>query len=549
MTCPRCQQDNPSHAKFCLACGDPLGRTGESGPPGAPYAELQRALTEALEQQAATSEVLKLISRSAFDLQPVLETLLENAASICAAEWGVIFRPDHEGYRMAAVYGAPPEFKEFLTRTPIPPGRGSGVGRAALERRPVQVVDVSADPEYRVTEFQRIGGFRTVLAVPMLREGVLLGVFGLHRDEVRAFTEKQIQLVATFADQAAIAIENVRLFNETKEALEQQTATAEILRVISQSPTDVQPVFDAIASSAVRLCASTYGGVSRFDGTNIEQPIAMYNVTDAQMALYRRIFPLAASMETALGESVLTHRTVHVEDTLTERRYMSDSEAIRVARDVLGYRTLLAVPMVHLGQAVGIISVWRREQLPFSPKQIALVETFADQAVIAIENVRLFKELEARNRDLTEAHAKVSEALDQQTATSEVLRVISQSQTDVQPVFDTIVQSAVRLCDAVMGNLQQFDGERMHLFATHNIPPDALELARTHYPMPLDNSRAANRAVLNRAAVNIPDVFEDPNYESDAARIAGWRSVLSVPMLRDGESVGAITVARAATGG
>src|SRR5215471_2321232 len=266
MTCPRCQQDNPSHAKFCLACGVPLRRTSESGPSGMSYVQMQGALTEALEQQTATSEVLKVISRSAFDLQPVLETLLENAARLCAAEWGVIFRPDGDAYRMAAVYGASAEFKEFLTRTPIPPGRGSGVGRAALERRPVQVADVSADPEYRVTEFQRIGGFRTVLAVPMLREGVLLGVFGLHRYKVRPFTEKQIQLVSTFADQAAIAIENVRLFNETKEALEQQTATAEILRVISQSPTDVQPVFDAIAESVVQLCDSVSATVYWFDG-------------------------------------------------------------------------------------------------------------------------------------------------------------------------------------------------------------------------------------------------------------------------------------------
>src|SRR5262249_11333212 len=204
---------------------------------------------------------------------------------------------------------------------------------------------------------------------PMLREGVLLGVFGLHRDQVRPFTEKQIQLVSTFADQAAIAIENVRLFTELQdknraltaahaqvtESLDQQTATADILRVLSQSPTDVQPVFDAIASSAVRLCESTYGGVSRFDGTNIEQPIAMHNVADEQMALYRRIFPLAASMETALGECVLTRRTVHVEGTLRERRYTSYTEAIRGARDALAYITLLIVPMVHRCQAVPLL--------------------------------------------------------------------------------------------------------------------------------------------------------------------------------------------------
>src|SRR5262245_39445826 len=214
------------------------------------------------------------------------------------------------------------------------------------------------------------------------------------------------------------------------ESLEQQTATSEILRVISSSPMDVQPVFEAIASSAVRLCESTYGVVHRFDGTNIELPIAMCNVTDEQMALYRQIFPLAASMDTSLGESVLTRRTVQIEDTQAERRYTSDTEAVRVARGVLGYRTVLMVPMVHRDHALGVIAIWRREQRPYSPKQITLVETFADQAVIAIENVRLFTELQEKNQALTQAHAQVSESLEQQTATSEILRVISQSPTD-----------------------------------------------------------------------------------------------------------------------
>src|SRR5215475_11679126 len=197
--------------------------------------------------------------------------------------------------------------------------------------------------------------------------------------------------------------------------------------------------------------------------------------------------------------------------------------------------------MLREGAPIGVIEVARAEPGPFSDKEIKLLETFADQAVIAIENVRLFKELQTSNRDLTEA-------LEQRTATSEILRVISQSQTDVQPVFETIVQSAVELCDAVMGNLQQFDGERMHLVATHNIPAEALKLALRQYPMRLDKSRAANRAVLNRAVVNIPDVFQDPDYGSNAARLAGWKSVLSVPMLREGKSIGAITVARAAAG-
>src|SRR5262249_26320024 len=257
-------------------------------------------LAEALDQQTATAEVLKLISRSAFDLQLVLTTLLENATRLCAAEWGVIFRPDGEVHRMAVVYGAPPEFREFLTRTAIPPGRGSGVGRAALERRTIHVVDVSADPEYESAEFQKIGGYRTVLAVPMLREGVLIGVFSLNRDEVQPFTEKQIQLVTTFANQAVIAIENVRLFNETKEALERQTATGEILRVIARSPTDVQPVFDAIVGMGARLCEADFAMLARYDGTPMSL-VAHSRATDEEIDAVGQVYPMGPTPETLGG--------------------------------------------------------------------------------------------------------------------------------------------------------------------------------------------------------------------------------------------------------
>src|SRR5262245_15346456 len=256
------------------------------------------------------------------------------------------------------------------------------------------------------------------------------------------------------------------------ESLEQQTATSEILRVISSSPTDVKPVFDAIASSAVRLCESTYGVVHRFDGTNIGLPVAMCNVGDEQLALYRRTFPLEASMDNALGESALTRRTVQIEDTQAERRYTLDTEAVRAAREVLGYRTVLMVPMVHRDQALGIIAIWRREQRPFSAKQIALVETFADQAVIAIENVRLLKELQTSNRELTTA-------LEQQTATSDILRVISGSPTDIQPVFDAILKRAATLCEAQLAHLWLYEGgEQFRLGAGYGSRPDHLQWLR-----------------------------------------------------------------------
>src|SRR5262249_39417715 len=270
------------------------------------FRELQtrnRDLSEALDQQTATAEVLKVISRSAFDLQAVLTTLLENATRLCGAEWGVIFRPEGEVHRMAVVYGAPPEFREFLKRAAIPPGRGSGVGRAALERRTVHVVDVSADPEYESAEFQKIGGYRTVLAVPMLREGVLIGVFSLNRDEVQPFTEKQIQLVTTFANQAVIAIENVRLFNETKEALEQQTATSEILRVIGSSPTDVQPVFETIARSGVSVCSALGCAVFVVDG-DLLRVAATHGVRPARLDRFRSEYPIPLTAEIDSAQTV-----------------------------------------------------------------------------------------------------------------------------------------------------------------------------------------------------------------------------------------------------
>ena len=698
MKCPRCQQDNPSHANFCLACGVHLRSTGEGGPSVAPHAELRRALTEALEQQTATAEILKVISRSAFDLQPVLETLLENAARLCAAEWGVIFRPDGEGYRMAAVYGAPPEFKEFLARTPIPPGRVSTVGRAAIERRAVQIADVTADPEYQITEFQRIGGFRTVLAVPMLREGVLLGVFGLHRDEVQPFTEKQIQLVATFADQAAIAIENVRLFKELEvrnrdltEALEQQTATAEVLRVISTSPTNLQPVLDTLAASAARFCGSYHGPLSSHqlsreipvvrgfvigrsildreavhvadlqaeteefpEGSAVARRLGFHTLlcvpllrqgaaigaiglrridvspfTDKQIALAKifadqaviaienvrlfnetkealeqqtatsEILRVIASSPTdiqpvldAMAESAsllcaaadasifrldgdvlrvvahhgpIPHPLGHVVPALrgtVNGRAVLDRQAIQVADlpeaeefpegrafgSNLGFRTVLSVPLLREGVAIGTIALRRTEVRLFTDKQIALLQTFADQAVIAIENVRLFTELEEKNRALTTTHAQMSESLEQQTATSEILRVISRSPTDVQPVFDAIVRSAVRLCDGLHGVVDRFDGELIHFAAQYNYTPEALQMTLRMYPRQPDRKQAAGRAVLTGDVVNIADVQADPEYATDLAVAGGWRSVLNVPMLREGKPIGTIGVIRGQAG-
>src|SRR5215467_732054 len=502
-------------------------------------------LAEALDQQTATAEVLKLISRSAFDLQLVLTTLLENATRLCAAEWGVIFRPDGEVHRMAVVYGAPPEFREFLTRTAIPPGRGSGVGRAALERRTVHVVDVSADPEYESAEFQKIGGYRTVLAVPMLREGVLIGVFSLNRDEVQPFTEKQIQLVTTFANQAVIAIENVRLFNETKEALERQTATSEILQVISSSPTDEQPVFDTIAEHAVRLCDAAFGAVVRFDGEWLNIA-ALSGLRPDERAAALRYFPIRPTPGgPGLSQVVQTAAAVHIPDVQVDPRWRAGSAGPHFST-VEGFRTFLAVPLIREGQCLGAVNVWRREVSPFSEQHIALLKTFADQAVIAIENVRLFTELQEKNRALTEAHAQVTESLEQQTATGEVLRVISSSPTDVQPVFDAVAESAARLCESFDSAIWRQEGDQLRLVAHHGAIPQTGSASF----LPLIRSTVGGRSVLDGRTIHIADIQtkgdEFPN-TSENARRQGYRTILSVPLMREGVATGAIVLRRTET--
>jgi GAF domain-containing protein len=506
------------------------------------FTELQasnRELTRSLDQQTATAEILRVISSSPTDIQPVFDAMVESAVRLCEARLGALFRLDRDLVHLAAHHNFSGTQLALLgARYPMTPDRGHISGRTILGAAAVQIPDIFADEKYRSAEAKE-AGFRSLLGVPILRSGQAIGAIVIYRTEPGQFADKHIELLKTFADQAVIAIENVRLFEELEarnrditEALEQQTATAEVLRVISTSPTNLQRVLDTVVTSAARFCGAYEAAMFRLDGDALR--LAAHHGPISVAA--DRAVPVVPG--TVPGRCVLKRQAVHVADVLAQAEEFPESSAI--ARD-LGFRTMLSVPLLREGAAIGTIGLRRSEVNPFTDKQIKLLQTFADQAVIAIENARLFTELEARNRDLTEA-------LEQQTATSEVLRVISQSQTDVQPVFDTIVRSAARLCDAVQGNLQRFDGERMHLVATHNFTPEALELISREYPMRLDNSRAASRAILTQAVVNIADAFEDAEYRSDVARLTGTQSILSVPMLREGKSIGTITVARAAPG-
>jgi two-component system, NtrC family, sensor kinase len=390
-----------------------------------------RELNEALEQQTATADVLKVISPSTFDLHTVLDTLLKSAVRLCDADAGTITqRRDNVFYRSVS-YGLRNALAEYIKDIPVKPGRDACTGRALLEGRAIHIPDVQADPDYAFKEAQRLGAYRTMLGVPMLREGIPMGVLTLTRSEVRPFSDKQIALVTTFADQAAIAIENVRLFEaeqqrtwELSESLEQQTATSEVLKVISRSTFDLRTVLDTLTESAARLCAADNGVIWQRDG-DVYRLAANYGFS-RETEHYAFEHPLRLDRGSLVGRVALEGRAIHIPDVLADPEYRATDH-----QGSAGYRTSLGVPLLREGTTISIFAFTRAEVNPFTEKQIELVTNFADQAVIAIENARLFEAEQQRTRELTES-------LEQQTATSEVLQVISSSPGDLEPVFATM---------------------------------------------------------------------------------------------------------------
>ena len=495
-------------------------------------AELIRERDEALEQQAATVEVLKVISRSTFDLPKVLNSLVEAAARLCEADTAQILRPSgkDESYYTAASYRLTPDFKEHARTRTLPPGRGTVVGRVLLERKSVQVSDVFSDPEYTSGEAARLGGWRTLLGVPLLREGIPIGLVVLHRAAVRPFTDKQIELIETFAAQAVIAIENTRLLNELRQSLEQQTATSEVLQVISSSPGELEPVFNAMLANATHICEAKFGTIFQFDGerfrcmAEVGSPPVFAEFLKQQGSFQ----PLKGSQ---LDRIMRTKQVSHTADYAAEG---IPSPKVKFG----GARSTVDVPMLKDNELVGAFSIYRQEVRPFTDKQIALLTNFAAQAVIAIENTRLLNELR--------------ESLQQQTATADVLKVISRSTFDLQTVLDTLVESAARLCGAEMANIWRPRDGAYRLTASYGVTArykESLENKEFLNTIAIEPGRGTTvgRVLLERKSVHIHDIQADPDYKlSGLVALGGTRTMLGIPMLREGDPIGVLVLVQSA---
>ena len=491
-------------------------------------------LSEALEQQTATSEVLRVISSSPGELEPVFQSMLKNATRICEAKFGNLVRFDTGVVRMASTLGTPSELTEFFQREPQRPGPLNALRRVIDSRQTLHLADYRADRAYVEREAVAVagvelGGIRTLLIVPMLKDDELVGAFGIYRQEVQPFTAKQIELVENFAAQAVIAIENTRLLNELREALEQQTATSEVLKVISASPGELSPVFTVMLRNAVRICDAKFGTMYRYDNERVSLA-AEYGIPASHSDAIRQRGVFSPRPGSAFEQIIRTKSVVRIDDA------NSQGSPVSPASDFGGARSRIVVPMLKENNVVGMIAIYRQEVRPFTEKQIELVQNFAAQAVIAIENTRLLNELRQRTDDL-------SDALEQQTAISDILRVIANSPSDVRPVMEAVAAHAARICQADIVDVVQTDGVEMRVAA--HLGDMERFVGRT---LPLNRESVMGRSMCDMQPVQVEDLKDAGDEFPLGRELAlkyGHRTILAVPLVREGRALGTIVVRRA----
>src|SRR5262245_12243392 len=515
-----------------LRTSRPETRKGRTVPASADHSpeqveQLKRERDEALDQLAATSEVLKVISSSSGGLAIVFETMLANATRICEAAFGSMLLVEGEAFRRVAIHNPPPRFAEFHRQTPVI--RPQQDLKLLIDtRRPVHIADAAAlNPDSPIVKY---GGAQTLLIVPLLKDDALIGAIAIYRQEVRPFTRKQIELLTNFAAQAVIAIENARLLNELRqrtddlsEALDQQTATSEVLQVISRSPGTLEPVFQITLANAVRICGAKFGHLLLYDGKDF-RTAALYDLPPAFADALRAQPVPEARPGDGLVTLVDTKQVVHIADIAIDPAYTGGRLST-----LGGARTLLMVPILKEDNLVGAIAIYRQEVRPFTDKQIEVVQSFASQAVIAIENTRLLNELR--------------ESLQQQTATADVLKVISRSTFDLKAVLDALVESAARLCRADRAAIRLARDGRFHHVASYGFAPEHQERMRREPHGPTEG--LVGYVLSAGKSVHVVDPQADPDPRLAAiARRGNIRTVLGVPMLREGVPIGVLVLTR-----